>query len=192
LPEASRIYLPTGRFGLVFGWRAMPVNPHRSRSETNGNATLRDGLLWELPIFGVLSKPLDAMIPGVGNSRFTEASATFHLAGGFVSSPDLEMRGTAMRLQYRGAVDFDGNLDARVIAEPLRDTPVLGSLMNTLLSPVARLFAYRITGTMHHPKSEPVYIPKFMLVPFSPIQSLGELFSSGPAKTNAPPPVEIK
>src|SRR6478736_3980509 len=160
--------------------------------EGYGNATLRDGLLWELPIFGVLSKPLDAMIPGVGNSRFTEAAGTFRLAGGIVYSPDLEMRGTAMRLQYRGTVDFDGNLNARVIAEPLRDTPVLGGLMNTLLSPVARLFAYHITGPMHDLTSEPVYIPKFMLVPFSPIQSLGELFSSSPAKTNAPPPVEIK
>lgn len=160
--------------------------------EGYGQATLRDGLLWELPIFGVLSKPLDAMMPGVGNSRFTEAAGTFRLAGGIVYSPDLEMRAAALRLQYRGAVDFDGKLNARVIAEPLRDTPVVGGVMSTLLSPVARLFAYRITGTMHDPKSEPVYIPKFLMVPFSPFQSLGELFSSEPAKTNAPPPAETR
>lgn len=157
-----------------------------------GHATLRDGLLWELPIFGVLSKPLDAMMPGVGNSRFTEASGHFGIAGGVVYSPDLEMRGSTMRLQYRGTVDFDGNLSARVIAEPLRDTPVVGTVVSTILSPVARLFAYRITGSMHDPKSEPIYIPAPVMYLFSPFQSLGELFSNPPAQTNAPPPVKSK
>jgi hypothetical protein len=151
-----------------------------------GRAVLRDGLLWELPVFGVLSKPLDAMMPGVGNSRFTEASATFGISSSVVYSPDLEMRSATMRLQYRGAVDFDGNLNARVIAEPLRDTPVVGSVVSTILSPVARLFAYRITGTMKDPKSEPIYIPKVLMATLSPFQSLGELFSPVPAKTNAP------
>lgn len=151
-----------------------------------GQAVLRDGLLWELPVFGVLSKPLDAMMPGVGNSRFTEAAATFRINSSVIYSPDLEMRSSTMRLQYRGAVDFDGNLNARVIAEPLRDTPVVGSFVSTILSPVAKLFAYRITGTMKDPKSEPIYIPKVLMATLSPFQSLGELFAPSPAKTNAP------
>jgi hypothetical protein len=138
----------------------------------------------------VLPKPLDAMMPGVGNSRFTEATATFGIANSVIFSRDLEMRSATMRLQYRGAVDFDGNLNARVIAEPLRDTPVVGTVVSTILSPVAKLFAYRITGTMKDPKSEPIYIPKLLLVPFSPFQSLGELFSPAPAKFESP--AEIK
>lgn len=152
-----------------------------------GQAVLRDGLLWELPIFGVLSKPLDAIMPGMGNSRFTEATGTFGLAKSVVYSPDLEMRSSTMRLQYRGAVDFDGNLNARVIAEPLRDTPVVGPVVSTILAPVAKLFAYRITGTMKDPKSEPIYIPAPVMVLFSPFQSIGGLFSTSPAGTNAPP-----
>jgi hypothetical protein len=141
-----------------------------------GRAVLRDGLLWELPVFGVLSKPLDAMMPGVGNSRFTEASATFGISSSVVYSPDLEMRSATMRLQYRGAVDFDGNLNARVIAEPLRDTPVVGSVVSTILSPVARLFAYRITGTMKDPKSEPIYIPKVLMIDAEPVPIAGGTF----------------
>lgn len=155
-----------------------------------GNATLRDGLLWELPIFGVLSRPLDAMMPGVGNSKFTEASSTFGLANSVIYSPDLEMRAPAMRLQYRGTVTFDGAISARVTAEPLRDTPVVGSVVSSILAPVAKLFAYRISGTMQEPKSEPIYIPRILMIPLSPFQSLGELFGPEPAKTNAPP--EIK
>jgi hypothetical protein len=151
----------------------------------SGRALLRDGMLWELPIFGVLSGPLDSLMPGVGNSKFTEAHGTFNLGNGAIYSSDLEMRSSMMRLKYRGAVDFDGNLNSRIIAEPLRDTPVVGTVMSTILSPVARLFAYRITGTMHNPKSEPVYIPRILLVPFSPFQTLGSLFSSEPAKTES-------
>ena len=153
----------------------------------DGQAKLRDGLLWELPIFGVLSRPLDAMIPGVGNSRFSEATGTFAIANSVIYSPDLEMRSAAMRLQYRGAVDFEGTINARVNAEPLRDTPVVGSVVSTILSPVAKLFAYRITGTMKEPKSAPIYIPRILMIPLSPFQTLGELFSTEPAKTNAPP-----
>jgi hypothetical protein len=152
-----------------------------------GNATLRDGLLWELPIFGVLSRPLDAMMPGVGNSKFTEASGTFGIANSVIFSPDLEMRSPAMRLQYRGTVTFEGAISARVTAEPLRDTPVVGSVVSSILSPVAKLFAYRISGTMKEPKSEPIYIPRILMIPLSPFQSLGELFGPEPAKTNAPP-----
>jgi hypothetical protein len=152
-----------------------------------GHAMLRDGLLWELPVFGVLSRPLDAMMPGVGNSRFTEATGNFNITQGIIRSEDLEMRSPTMRLQYRGAVNFDGLIRARVTAEPLRDTPVVGSVVSTILSPVAKLFAYRITGTMSEPKSEPIYIPKILMIPLSPFQSLGELFTTDPAKTNAPP-----
>lgn len=147
-----------------------------------GQAVLRDGLLWELPIFGVLSGPLDSLMPGVGNSKFTEAHGTFTLGNGLISSSDLQMRSSMMRLKYRGTVDFDGNLDSRIIAELLRDTPVVGSVVSAILSPVAHLFAYRVTGTMEDPKSEPIYIPDPLRYLFSPFQTIGNLFSSEPAK----------
>lgn len=177
--------LLTGQLTVTNAW-----TDNMKSWDGSANAVLRDGLLWELPIFGVLSKPLDAIMPGVGNSRFTEAKGTFGLAKSVIYSPDLEMRSSAMRLQYRGAVDFDGNINARVIGEPLRDTPVVGPVVSTILSPVAKLFAYRITGTMKEPKSEPIYIPAPVMILFSPFQSLGELFTPAPGKTNAP--VEIK
>jgi len=153
-----------------------------------GRAELREGLLWELPIFGVLSKPLDAIMPGVGNSRFTGATATFSITDGIFYSPDLEMRSPTMRLQYRGAVSFENVIDARVTAEPLRDTPLVGSVVSTVLAPVAHLFAYRITGTLEHPKSEPIYIPGPMMYLFSPFQSLGDLFTTSPSIAPAPVP----
>ncbi len=155
-----------------------------------GDAQLRDGLIWAIPIFGVLSKPLDAIMPGVGNSRVSSASANFVIANSVIRSDDLEMRSPAMRLQYRGTVDFDRNVRARVTAEPLRGTPVLGPVMNVALWPVTRLLQYKITGTLADPKPEPVYIPKILLFPLAPFKTLEELFTPGTLSTNAP--AEIK
>ncbi|TSA40435.1 MAG: hypothetical protein D4R57_01770 [Verrucomicrobiales bacterium] len=149
-----------------------------------GRATLREGLLWELPIFGVLSKPLDAIMPGVGNSRFSEASGNYTIEKGVIQSSDLEMRSAAMRLQYRGTVNFDGDIRARVTAEPLRDTPVVGGVVSAILSPVAKLFTYKIRGTMSEPRTEPVYIPKFLLIPLNPFRSLENIFSTPTLSTN--------
>jgi hypothetical protein len=154
-------------------------------------ARLRDGLLWELPIFGVMSRPLESVLPGVANSKFTEAMGTGVIRAGRVRSRDLEMRAPALRLQYRGSVGFDQTIDARVIAEPLRDTPVVGNVLSTILAPLAKLFAYKITGTLSEPVTEPYYIPSPLMIPLSPFETLGKIFAApeSPA-TNAAP--EIK
>lgn len=152
-----------------------------------GDLQLRNGLIWDIPIFGVLSKPLDAIVPGIGHSRVAKASANFVISNSVVRSDDLEMRAPTMRLQYRGTADFEGKVRARVTAEPLRDTPILGPLMNVALWPVAKLFEYRITGTLAEPKLAPLYIPKILLLPLNPLRTLEELFTPAPAFT-APPP----
>lgn len=152
-----------------------------------GRARLKDGLIWEIPVFGVLSKPLDSIVPGLGNSRFTEAKAKFKIANGVISSDDLEMRAPAMRLQYDGRVTLDGRVSARVEAELLRDTWLIGRVVSLALWPVTKMFEYKITGTLEEPKSEPVYIPKLLLMPLNPFQTLEDLFTIEPKVTNAPP-----
>ena len=72
-----------------------------------------------------------------------------------------------MRLQYRGTLDFEGRVNARVEAGLLRDMWLLGPIVSTVLWPVTKLFEYKVTGTLDDPKAEPVYlIPKVMLLPF--------------------------
>ncbi len=145
-----------------------------------GHMQLRDGLIWDIPIFGVLSKPLEVFVPGIGHSRVAQASANFVIANSVIQSDDLEMRAPTMRLQYRGTADFDGQVKARVTAEPLRDTPILGPIMNMALWPVAKLFEYKITGTLAEPRLAPVYIPKILLLPLNPVRTLEELFAPTP------------
>jgi len=124
-------------------------------------------------------------MPGVGSSRVSAASACFTLADGAIVWDKLEMRAPTMRLQYDGQVDFDGRVDMRVEVEPLRDTWVVGRIVSLAFWPVTKLFQYHITGTLSEPKSEPVYVPKLLLVPFQPFRTLEEMFGPSAAETNA-------
>ena len=50
-------------------------------------------------------------------------------------------------------------------------------MVGMVLTPVTKLFEYRITGTLSQPKSEPIYIPKFLLFPLHPVQTLQDMFT---------------
>jgi hypothetical protein len=155
-----------------------------------GDVSLRDGLLWEIPVFGVLSPVLDGIIPGLGKSRFSEGSANFIVTNSVIHSQDLQIRAPMLRLQYRGTVDFQGCLDARVEAEMLRDTWFVGPIVSLALWPVSKLFEYKVVGDLNAPVSEPVYVPKLLLLPLHPFRMLKGLFPEDASRTNAPPPAQ--
>ncbi|PYK98227.1 MAG: hypothetical protein DME19_13285 [Verrucomicrobia bacterium] len=156
-----------------------------------GNAKLRDGFLWDLPLFGIFSPVLNAVIPGLGSSRVSGGTATFTITNSVIHTDDMEIRSSAMRLAYRGTVDFKGKVNARVEARLLRDAWVVGPIVSLLLSPLTKLFEYKVTGTFHEPQKEPLHIPKELLFPFHPIRTLKELFSEEkPQKPHPTPPTE--
>ena len=152
-----------------------------------GHANLRDGLIWEAPVLSILSPVLNTVSPGLGNSRATDATAKFTITNGVIFTDSLEIHSTLMELQYSGTVDLKQNVNARVTAQLLRNTWVIGPLVSTIFYPVAKLFEYKITGTLKNPKSEPVYVvPKILLMPLHPIRTLEGIFPGGESTTNAP------
>jgi hypothetical protein len=153
----------------------------------HGRVSLRDGLLWDIPLVSILSPVLNAVSPGLGNSRATEASAQFVITNGMISTDSLEIRSTMTRLEYSGTIDLQQNVNAHVTAHLLRDTWVVGPLVSTVLWPVSKLFEYRVTGPLKDPHSEPVYVlPKLLLIPLHPIRTLEDMIPSGGSFTNHP------
>jgi AsmA-like protein len=144
----------------------------------HGDLELRDGLIWDIPLFGIFSPVLDSLVPGLGNSRANAATCTFAIVDGVIHSDDLEIHAPMLRLEYRGTIDLQKNVDAKVDAALLRDVPGLGPLMSLVLWPVTKLFEYRVTGSITEPKTEPVFlIPKVVLMPFHPLRTLKGIFS---------------
>jgi hypothetical protein len=146
-----------------------------------GEAHLHDGLLWDIPLFGVFSPILNGIAPGLGNNRASAAEASFIITNGVVRTDDLVIRSTGTRLQYRGTVNLEGQLNARVDAELLRDMWLVGPLVSTVFWPVTKLFEYRVTGTLADPRTQPVFVlPKLMLLPFHPLRTLKGLRPEDP------------
>ena len=151
-----------------------------------GAARLRHGLLWDVPIFGLISPALNLLTPGLGlgNNRATEAAGNFLLTNGVVFTGSLVIQTAMARLDYVGTVDLEQNVRARVTAQLLRNTPVVGSVVSWLLWPVSKAFECEVTGTLGEPKPTPLHAPaKLLLVPVHPIRSVEGFFSPG---TNAP------
>lgn len=153
----------------------------------NGRVELREGLIWDIPLFAVVSPLLNRVIPGLGQSRAREGRATCVISNSVIHSRDLEIRASAMQLKYRGAIDFQGNLDAIMEAELFRNVPGLGMVLSKVLWPVTKLFEYRVGGTLNSPRLEERYfIPKVLLLPLQPIKTMKDLL--GPEKPAEPAP----
>jgi hypothetical protein len=154
-----------------------------------GNVQLRDGLLWDIPVFGLISPMLNAIKPGWGNTRATDGKGNFTITNGLIHSNPLQINTATTRLEYTGTVDLRQNVNARVTAQALHNIIVIGPLVSTLVYPVSKIFEYKVTGTLENPKIRPLYvpgiIPKILAVPFHPIHTLEQLFPGSPV-TNAP------
>jgi hypothetical protein len=147
----------------------------------HGRVNLRDGLLWDIPVVHFLSPVLNAVSPGLGNSRATEASGNFVITNGLIATDSLEIRSTMTRLEYVGTIDLQQNVNARVTAQLLRDMPG-GQVISPLLWPVSKLFEYRVTGPLTNPKSAPVFLlPKLLMIPLHPIRALEDFIPGGDA-----------
>lgn len=160
----------------------------------NGHAELHNGFIWELPVFGVFSKVLDGLAPELklGESRATEATANFIITNSIIYSDNLLIGARGLTMRYRGTVDFQGRTLATVEAKPLKNVPVVGSLANLVLSPVTKLFEYKVTGTLNDPHAEPQNVPKIFMDLLHPIGTIKRLLpkersTNSPAPESTPP-----
>jgi hypothetical protein len=150
-----------------------------------GKVHLRDGLIWDFPVFGLFSPILNTIAPGLGNSRAKQGSGGFLITNSVISTTDLDIQATAMRMHFAGTLDFEKRINSRVEAELLRDLPGVGLLVSKILWPVTKIFEYEVSGTLGDPRAQPLYmIPKILLFPLQPLKILKEIVTPAPV----PPP----
>ena len=186
VPKTNRIEgLISGRFSV-----------YEAHSRTNGpwygggEIRLRDGFLWDLPLFGGLTLALDKLAPGLGQTRFNSGHANFTVKDRLVRTDDLEFNSPTMRLKANGSVDFESRMDATMQAELLHDVPLLGPVIGLALSPFSKLFEYDVRGTLGKPEMEPRYVPSILLAPLRPIQTIKSLFPGDEKKAEEPKQAE--
>ncbi len=166
----------------------------------DGTASLSDGDLFGIPLMGPLSKMIRKSNPKVAKPDYTvvtEATGTFQVRKGVVSTEDLVALTSGFRIGGRGTIScVDQSVDFDAVVN-LRSGP--GRL---LLTPVSELLTYNCTGTITEPVWKPKHISKMtklpgqMLsdvanIPMKGLQGIGKkLLGSGQKLWGTPPPEE--
>lgn len=148
--------------------------------------TLRDGYVWELPLFSVLTPVVNSVVPGLGSTRFTDGTATCIITNGQLVFSRLLLQSPLLRLNLQGTVSFDGTVDMRVRSDILRDVWVIGPVIEGVMTPFARAFEYQLTGNITNPVARPVYLPKQLFYPIKPLRWLFDRFPHGAKHLEAP------
>ncbi|MST94965.1 MAG: hypothetical protein EXS33_06810 [Pedosphaera sp.] len=185
------LFSKTNKLEGVLGGQLSVIRANTDQPKSwqgGGEMKLRDGLIWEFPVFGIFSPMLNKVVPGLGNSRARQATATFAITNSVLASTNLEIHASGMRMQYEGTVDFESRIHGRMEAELFRDVPLLGLLVSKVLWPVTKLLEYKVAGSLSDPKTNPLYIPKVFLMPFHPIRTLQELLPDEKKAPPEPPP----
>ncbi len=143
---------------------------HWNSWQGQGQVSLEKGFLWDAPLFGIFSHLLNAFSPGLGSSRAELGQANFTIINGVIHTSDLTIQEPSARLRYQGKIDLQGNLDAKIEAELLRDIPIIGHALSVALWPVSKMFVYKVSGNLRDPVVEPKYMfPKLLTNPIHSI-----------------------
>ena len=117
-----------------------------------GNLEITDGVLWEVPLFGIFSQIL-------GTTKATSAKGTFTIVNQKVKTDDLTISAGAFTATSRGNLEFNGKLDFRVEAQFLRAWPGINIISKIL----GQILEYKVGGTISNPSYRSVNLPKELL-----------------------------
>lgn len=160
--------------GLLSGNAAISGGETWRTWNGTGQLRLQNGLLWNVPIFGLFSPVLNTVAPGLGNSRATDAWADFVMTNGVARTGLLQIQSGTMRLQYVGTVDLQWQVEARATAQLMRNTPVIGSVVSAVLWPVSKVFECQVDGEVFAPRVTPIYFPfsRYLLNPMRTLEQM--------------------
>jgi len=122
----------------------------------NGKLSIEEGVLWEIPLFGIFSHIMNDIDTGLGTTKATKADATFTLGDKAAKTEDMTVAAGAFTLLGRGKLGFDGKLDFRIEARPLKSWPILGQFGFLL----GKILEYKIGGTLGDYSYRPTNLPK--------------------------------
>ena len=144
----------------VTGW----LDPWKS-VEGGGLVYIHNGSIFQIRLFGGLSKMLSKLHPGLGYLAQSEFLMPFTLADGKLKSDDVSIKGTVISLKGRGDYQLGGDLNFLAQVQLLRNG-IAAELLNLLTFPVTKLLEFKLIGTLDEPRWRPVNLPKELFLQF--------------------------
>lgn len=172
--------------GYLTGWTYMSGTMKSSKElKGYGEATIDDGVLWKIPLFGELSK----FIPILGEQKATKGITTFTVADEKVNFDDMKISAGIMSLTAKGIYQFNESIDFIVQGHFLRAFFGIGYV----LDPFTKAFEYHLGGKLNARVWKPRFIPKELLLQFGNDQPKAEKDSEKDSKEKeAPAPEDEK
>lgn len=128
--------------------------------EGSGEAKIRNGDLFAIPLFGPLSKLVSEVLPvkNVGYSVAREASAKLQIRNGVLMTDDFKALTNTFQFEGGGSVDM---ADQSIIFNTTFNTRFLPTRI--VLTPVSKILEFTCHGTLSDPQWRPKYLPKMQL-----------------------------
>ncbi len=132
-----------------------------------GWLTIRDGRLFQVPLFGGLSEFLARLIPGMRSlMRQTDGQAAFVIEDGKIHADEILIEGDVLSLVGKGDYALDGTLDFTVQVKLLRKHTLAADVFRFVTHPLSKLLEFHLGGTLAAPQWRPVNIPKEIFLIF--------------------------
>ena len=115
----------------------------------DGDMTVTNGVLYNIPVFGGFSNVLNSIIPNLGYSEARSAKADYIIKDGVVNVSKVDVSSSGFALIGYGTYDFindDVNMSMRVNMRGIFGVPLFF---------VSKLFEYQGTGSLSKTKWEP-------------------------------------
>ena len=154
-----------GRFSTSFAIAGFFGEGRGDTAEGLGEARIEEGHLFQIRLFGGLSRILTKLYPGLGFVKQKDFHATFTVRDRKVHTNDAQLEGNILSVKGHGSYAFNEKLDFKVEVQLLRQGPV-ATLLRFVTLPVTKLLEFRLTGTLADPRWRPDNLPKELFLIF--------------------------
>ena len=154
-----------GRLSTSFAIAGFFGEGRGDTAEGFGEVRVREGHLFQIRLFGGLSRILTKLYPGLGFVKQKDFNATFTIRNRKVHTNDARLEGNILSVKGRGSYAFNEKLDFKVEVQLLRQGPV-GNLLRFVTTPVTKLLEFHLTGTLADPHWRPDNLPKELFLIF--------------------------
>src|SRR3954468_16304051 len=135
-----------GKLSGAYEWTS--VGSDARAMQGHGTASVTEGDVFAIPIFGPLSELTSAIIPGAGYSIAKTAKLTFTIKDGVIHTDDFKVSGKLFGMVGHGDIHF--------LADKLDfDIRIEAGGPGILLTPVYKLFEYKGEGPISKPNWHP-------------------------------------
>ena len=142
------------------GW----LDPWQS-IEGTGQVYIHNGSIFQVRLFGGLSKILSKLYPGLGYLSQSEFMMPFALGAGKLKSDDISIKGSVISVKSHGDYQFGRDLNFQAQVQLLR-SGILAETLRILTFPVTKLLEFKLVGTLDEPRWRPVNLPKELFLQF--------------------------